>query len=341
MSDDGWSGPQRVAAFLLSLDREAAGEVLRHLGEDVLPDVAEAMAELDPRRATRERVDALYKELLERARGPRAVRPVPRDALPDVLASSLGEERSSHVLGTLKSRRMHERPFADVEKHPPGAIAQVLQSESPAVAALVLAHLEPALSAAVLGCYDSKAALDVVRRMTALKPPGFRTLEAIALDLAEQLESEGDDGGGAAPDPAERLQTIAEMLSHSGEAIEKAVLEGLETEMSEVAKEIRDNMFTWEDLAAVDKRAMQKILGSVNTKTLSIALKASPPAVEENILANLSSRVRDMVSEERELAGAMPLTEVQAAREEILQAVRAMMEAGEFRPTRAGEDLVT
>ena len=58
MSDDGWSGPQRVAAFLLSLDREAAGEVLRHLGEDVLPDVAEAMAELDPRRATRERVDA-------------------------------------------------------------------------------------------------------------------------------------------------------------------------------------------------------------------------------------------------------------------------------------------
>ena len=75
-------------------------------------------------------------------------------------------------------------------------------------------------------------------------------------------------------------------------------------------------------------------------RTLSIALKACPPAVEQNVMNNLSSRVRDMVADERELAGAIPMTEVAAARGEVMTAVRALMDAGEFSPARAGEELV-
>jgi len=85
---------------------------------------------------------------------------------------------------------------------------------------------------------------------------------------------------------------------------------------------------------------MQKILGMVDTKTLSIALKGASVAVEENILGNLSSRVREMVSEEREIAGPMPLSDVQDARNEIMVSIRALIEAGEFRPTRGSDALV-
>ena len=59
------------------------------------------------------------------------------------------------------------------------------------------------------------------------------------------------------------------------------------------------------------------------------------------MLGNLSSRVRDMVAEERELAGAMPMTDVTAARDEIMTNIRAMIEAGEFRPNRGGDELVS
>ena len=104
---------------------------------------------------------------------------------------------------------------------------------------------------------------------------------------------------------------------------------------------IREFMFTWEDLATVDKRGMQKILASVETRTLSIALKGSSKAVEDNVMANLSARVREMVTDERELAGAMSVTEVQMCRDEVLKAVRGLMESGEFRPSRAGDELVS
>ena len=86
---------------------------------------------------------------------------------------------------------------------------------------------------------------------------------------------------------------------------------------------------------------MQKVLASVETRTLSLALKGSSEAVEQNVMANLSSRVRDMVDDERELLGAVPLSEVVSARNEIMVVVRGLMDQGEFNPARAGEELVS
>ena len=76
------------------------------------------------------------------------------------------------------------------------------------------------------------------------------------------------------------------------------------------------------------------------TKTLSLALKAASEAVESNVMSNLSQRVRDMVREEREMIGAVPMSEVQTGRDEVMRSVRALIESGEFRPSRGGEELV-
>ena len=85
---------------------------------------------------------------------------------------------------------------------------------------------------------------------------------------------------------------------------------------------------------------MQKILGAVDTKTLSMALKGCSEPVEENVMSNLSQRVREMVKEERDLIGAVPLSDVITARDEIMRSVRALIESGEFKPSRGGEELV-
>ena len=131
------------------------------------------------------------------------------------------------------------------------------------------------------------------------------------------------------------------MLNFANGDIERVVLEGLESDNAEAASEVREHMFTWEDIAEIDRRSMQKILGTVDTKTLSVALKACDPAIEENILGNLSQRVRDMVAEERDLVGAVPKSEVESARDDIMKNIRAMIEAGEFSPSRKGEELVS
>ena len=333
------TGAQKVAAFLLSLDKNVGAEVMRHLDPKVVSNVAEAMTELEPTLCSPDAVDKLFHELACTVHIQAGVRPQDKFQLYEILSSTFGAEEADRVIAGINERRRREHPLGFLDRVPLDGIIRVLSEESPAVVALVMSHASPEISAKVLSSYEPEVALDVVRRMTQIVPPNVDTMLTIADDLQKRLVVAAAEP--AQLDRSDSLRTVAELLSFSKDEIEKAVLEGLEGTDEEAATEIREYMFSWNDLGEVDKRAMQKILASVDTPTLSMALKASPPDVEKNIMSNLSSRVADMVAEEREIAGAVPLSEVVVARDEILKAARTLMEAGEFSPARSGEELVT
>jgi flagellar motor switch protein FliG len=332
-------GPERIAAFLLSLEREDALEVLRHLEGELVAEVASAMTEIGDRFAEPEAVDALYRSIARELNTPQRVVSQSDSQLRRLLDEAFGSERAQGVLGEIRQRQLQEQPFKDVENHPSSLVAVALSEETPASASIVLSHVDPSFSADVLGNLEPELALEVVTKMATLVPPGIAALKSMARNLVVRLEALGKLP--APPDPAQRLRTVAEMLTYSSKELERSALEGLESADEEMAGEIREFMFTWTDLAEVDKRSMQKILGSVDTRTLALALKACTADVEENVGNNLSSRVKAMVIEERELAGAVPMSEVLAARGEILKAVHALIEAGDFQPARSGEELVS
>jgi flagellar motor switch protein FliG len=332
------TGAQRAAAFLLSLDKEAAANVIKHIDERVIVEIVEAMGRLEASMGAPETVRLLEKELIRTIRKPRGARIRSDDELRTMLEQTLGQEQASLLFAKIQQRLLHERPFIALEKEPPENIAKLLAEESDAVASLVLTHLDPSLSADVLGILPAPRAIRLVHSMASLVPPSWETLVLIADDLMRRLVVLA-----AAPalrDPVLQLRSIAEMLNYSRPDVEQTVLEGLDHADADMAATIREFMFTWDDLADLDKRAMQKVLASIDTHTLSIALKGAHPSVEDNLMGNLSQRVRLMIREEREMAGAMPLVEVQAARAEVMRAVRGLMEAGEFRPARAGDELV-
>ncbi len=333
------SGVQKVAAFLLSLDRPTAQAVLKSLDPQVVSDVAGAMTELDPSSTTREKIEQLYLELARTVHAPSGPRAPDEGELASMLEAALGKNGAQGVLAKINDRRKIERPFAAVEKEPSALLAAALADESAAVAALVLVHLSPERSAEILSGLDPDRALDVVRRMATLIPPGTAALSSVAENLLERVAVLSKRSTPA--DPALRLQSIAQMLNLAQGETGKIVLEGLETDNAKMATDIREFMFTWNDLATVEKKGMQKILSSVETRTLAIALKACPAEVEANIMGNLSSRVREMVKDERELAGPLPMLEVIASRNEIMKSVRSLVESGEFAPAKAGEELVS
>ena len=333
------SGAEKVATFLLSLDREAASKVLGHLSPDVLAEVVEAMQAIDGPVADEGVLREIWAKVAVADARREGVRPARGDELSMLLETGLGQERAQELLGEIRRRRQVERPFAAIESASPVAIARALGPESDAAVAVVLAHLDPQTSALVLADFEVERALSVVRRMAVVDPPGFEVLSCLAEELEKRVQGELD-----APAPktgSQRLKTIAELLNSASADLEREVLQGLDAEASEMAEEIREYMFAWEDIGDVDRRSMQKILGTVETRTLAIALKACSASVEQNILGNLSSRVREMVGEERELAGPMPMSEVLVAREEIMKGVRALIESGEFKPAKGGDELVT
>ena len=100
-------------------------------------------------------------------------------------------------------------------------------------------------------------------------------------------------------------------------------------------------MFTWADLQLLEKRTMQKVLAGIDTKLLAMALKACDEEVAEALLSATSQRTQDMIQEERELLGAVPLSEVLDSQKQILLTVRDLMDSGEVTVSKGGTALVS
>ena len=57
-------------------------------------------------------------------------------------------------------------------------------------------------------------------------------------------------------------------------------------------------MFVFEDIVMLDDRSLQMVLREVDTKDLSLALKATPPEVSAKVDKNMSKRAGDMLRED-------------------------------------------
>src|SRR6185503_7265998 len=272
MSDLGSiQGYQRVAAFLLSLEPAVASSILKSMPADVVTKVAQAMIDLDPRLTRQGVADQLVRELARELGKPRSVSAVDSDHLKKLLGKTFGKQ-SDELLRQIQEKHLANHPFLELERRAPIDLARVLKEESAAVAALVLAHLEPTTTAQVLKHFDEAAALDVVRRMVQLEPPSRELVRSVANDIAQRVAAAPLPAAGA--DPSKRLQSVAQILNNSAPEMEKKVIEALAQSDERVANELREKLFTWEDIATLNRRAMTKILGTVDTKTLSVALEA-------------------------------------------------------------------
>jgi flagellar motor switch protein FliG len=334
-------GPRRVAALLLSLDQASAAALLKTLSPDVLPRVADALTALEAEGPDSAERTSVWRDIVRELENPVVLHPRARDEdeLARFLESGLGKDRAGAVLNQMRESRRLERPFVAIEDARPEHVVKALSTESTAVRALVVGHLPPKLAASVLGLLDAEESFQVVRRLAKRGTTRRETIDVVARTVAAAVAKL------AAEPPktqqSERLRTVAEILSRADKELGRNVLTGLDENDKSLAEGIREAMFTWNDLAKLDRRAMQKVLSTVETGKLAMALKGGPPEVEQNVLSGLSQRVRDMVAEERELLGARPRNEVDAARAELMKGIRSLVESGELSSQASAEGLVT
>jgi len=134
------------------------------------------------------------------------------------------------------------------------------------------------------------------------------------------------------------VKKAADILNFVDGTIESAVIEGITDADADLAQEIQDNMFVFENLLDIDDRGVQTLLREVSSDQLLLALRGAPDELKEKIFKNMSSRAADMLRDDLEAAPPVKVSDVESAQKEILTAARKLADAGEIMLGGGGGD---
>jgi flagellar motor switch protein FliG len=138
------------------------------------------------------------------------------------------------------------------------------------------------------------------------------------------------------------VDRLAEILNQTDEISSELILNEIEESDADMAAQIKQKMFVFEDLVLVDDRGFQKLLRKVETVELAIALKAASEEVKDKVFRNMSERAGAMLQEEMEDLGPVRMKEVTDAQSGITNIIREMETKGEIIISgRRGEEIIT
>lgn len=315
----GLSNRQKVAVLLAQLGTRKAAPILQEMSDAEAIDLTTEMVKLPP--LSTEEVVEILVEFMERIDRSEMVSQGGVGIARELLEERLGEERAREIIDQVEGEQVTS-PLSGLLRVDPRQALAVLGEQQPQVVAVLLAHLPPEDAANVLRELDPAFRTKVATRIAKLSrvdPAAIRQ----AITLVEGKLRRAQSGG--ATTVAGGTAAIAEILNHADRSVEMQVLSDLEGNDRELADQIRAKLFTFDDLVALDDRALQQVLRQIDPPTLALAMKGqiSPEAIGK-IRRNLSERVITMLDEEIEVLGLVRGSQVHTAQATIVRTARQL-----------------
>jgi flagellar biosynthesis/type III secretory pathway M-ring protein FliF/YscJ len=259
-------------------------------------------------------------------------------------SSSSGEPDSAGPQGASRGESESDDPLARLTAIDSEQLRAMLADEHPQTQALVLSQVPPQAAAEVLEGLGQDQQVEVSRRIAAL---GYIEPAVVAQAIGGLIEqwtssprhalqapasgAKGKAGGQAyvaqpavAAEQAGGVGKVARILNHTGGATERAVLDGLTGMAPALAESIRKRMFVFDDVALLPRTVLRSALESLGSDELAIALRTAGKAVTEKMLSSLPRDAAGKVRQEMERIGPVRLSDVEAAQERVVSAVRRL-----------------
>ena len=262
---DEMSAKIKVAILMIALGQDTTAEVMKYLSELEVEGIAQAIAEMDV--VTTEQEDDVLEEFEQLLIAGKYVSQGGMDFARGALEKALGPRRAQGLLDRVTSTT--SSGFYMLRNVDPNQIIPFIAKEHPQTISLILSQLDSSQAAGVLNGLPEELQSDVAYRiamMENISPEVLRELEeSLAQDLQTILGGQITEIGGP--------KAVAEILNRTGRSTEKAVLERLDAQDPELAEEVRNQMFVFDDIAKLTDREIQMILREVDTKDLAVGLE--------------------------------------------------------------------
>jgi len=330
------TGPQKAAVVLAQLDTHRATRVLRAMSENEVVDLMSAMATLPALDATA--VRSVLAEFSGQANALSQVGQGGVDIARRLLRERLGSGKAEEVLEQFVQTSSNH-PLAFLHRLDPAQLVSAIADEHPQTIAAVLAHLPADQGAQVVAHMEEVMRTDVAKRIATMGRITPDTIRHVAEVLEKKLSTVLRSGTSSSTQVG-GLPAIVAILNQTDRASEKLILAGLEASDPELAEEIRNEMFVFDDVINLDDRTLQRVLRNVVPKELAVALKGVSDDIRQKFLRNMSERAAEDLADEIELLGPTRLSTVEAAQGGVVRIVRELEASGEIVLARGDDEFI-
>ncbi len=326
------TGQEKIAVLLLAMGDKFTSDVFKRMDRQEIATISKAIVNLDP--VPKEVVEDIMREFHTALVEGVDMISGGSDILKRLLIKNVDAETAKYIMDSL-NLNTGPAPFRELESVSPRLLAQILRNEHPQTLALILGHLHSDQAANLLVNLPAGVRSEVLLRLA--------NLEAVPADMLMEvdkvLQSQLIAMGGKEGKKVGGTQAVAEILNAVDRATEEEVLSEIEEDSAQLAEDIRNLMFVFDDCRTLDDKSMREVLKEVANEDLTMALRGASDELKGKFFSNMSERASNMIREELEYMGPTRLADVESAQQGIVRTVRRLEGEGKVTINRGSSDV--
>ncbi|HBC3990641.1 flagellar motor switch protein FliG [Vibrio parahaemolyticus] len=312
---------EQTALVLLGMGEDAAAKVLQHFTRDETQRVTRAMAKLNGIKSDSAR--GVIQNFFEDFREHSGIRGASKEYLSNTLRKALGNDLAKGLLNNLYGdeirNNMQRLQWVEAE-----TLARFIVNEHPQMQAIFLAYLPADSSSAVLKHLPQDYHDEIIFRIAQLQDIDRQ----VATDLHELVERCIEKVSASQSVPLSGVKQAADIINRF-EGDRGSLMEMLKLHDEEVVNAIEENMFDFMVLGRQREETMDMLVQQIPLELWATALKGSDITLQQAIKRSMPQRMVKALEDDMEARGAVALSRVQKARQDIMQMVRELDESGE------------
>jgi flagellar motor switch protein FliG len=316
-------GIRKAAILLVILGDQISGEILKQMDEEEVQTLGREVARVIS--ISNDQAEEILEEFYQMSVAREYVLKGGIDYAKKMLVNAFGPDHAKRMVDRLvKTLGSETASFDTLQKADPQQLAKFIHNEHPQTIALILSHLNASQAAGLLISLPPELRADVALRMANLDQISPEIISKIAAIIGQKLKSLGE----LSRESYGGVRAVSEMFNRLDSGTSKEILEAIEQSNPSLVETIRHLMFVFEDLLLVTQEAIKEVLGKVDRKILTVALKGTSEQLRNHFLQGMSQRGAEMLKEDMEALGPVKIKEVEAAQQQIIAVVRQLEAEG-------------
>jgi flagellar motor switch protein FliG len=322
MATNKYTGAQKAAILMLSFGEDISAEIFKSMTEFEIKRIGTAMSRLG--RMDQELVDEIMMEFYGILQQNKKFFYGGNDFTKKVIGSAFKGGEADDLIEQLSLGS--NANLDSLELIDPRTLSNFIRNEHPQTVALILAHLDSKKCGDTLKLLPEGIHTEVLLRMANLDAVQPEIIDEIDDVLRQEVQAMGS----ISTQKIGGIEPIAGMLNLMDKATAEQILDSFEERDPDLAEQIRQLMFVFDDLVKIDDRGIQELIKNIQNDKWKIALRTGSEAVKELVFKNMSTRAAEMLREDMEAGGAVKLADVEAAQLEVINIARKLETEGKI-----------